>query len=173
MVTGVQTCALPISTVLTTDLDTGATSAIAGAGEGPAMSIAVDSATNRAAVPTGCSSGTTIDTATSTLGIYDLAARTATAATFRGLSGAYVAFDPQHGLILVTQPIPFDVTTNNNSQSALLVFDVQGRLLASHESFNLLNFGLAFNQAHLQLDPAHRTGYFLGPLGQQLEPFSY
>jgi hypothetical protein len=29
------------------------------------------------------------------------------------------------------------------------------------------------NLANLQIDPQHRSGYLLGPGGQELQPFSY
>jgi hypothetical protein len=164
-------CAAPV--VVTTDLATGVSGAIPGVGAGLPGGVAVDSSTHRAAVPTSCSSGSSFETATSQLGIYDLRARTATAATFRGLSGLYTAVDEQHGLLLVAQVIPPDVITNNNSKSAVLVFDEQGRQQASLESFNLFNVGLALNLSNLQVDPAHRTAYLLGPLGQELESFGY
>jgi hypothetical protein len=164
-------CGAP--TIVTVDLAGGTVGTITGAGSGIPNGLAVDPASNLAAVPNACSDGTTLENVTSTLSIYDLGARTATAATYRGIAGLYAAADPQHGLFMLAQPLPADVTTNNNATSALLVFDEQGRQLASIERFNLFNTLLPINSANLQLDPAHRTGYLLGPMGLQLAPFSY
>ncbi|HEY7200244.1 MAG TPA: hypothetical protein VIC57_08545, partial [Candidatus Dormibacteraeota bacterium] len=164
-------CGAP--TVETVDLATGATATIAGVGSGVPDAVAVDSAANLAAVPGGCPNQTTDGSLSATMGIYDLRAGTATGITYGGFPGLYTAADPQHGLILTAQPFTAGIDTDNNSTSAVVVMDERGRQLATIQRFNMLNVGLRVNIANLQLDPARRTGYMLGPLGQQLAPFSY
>jgi hypothetical protein len=41
------------------------------------------------------------------------------------------------------------------------------------ETFNLYDTGLPVNANDLQLNFKTRTGYIFGPLGAQIQPFSY
>jgi hypothetical protein len=54
-----------------------------------------------------------------------------------------------------------------------VVLNQQGQVVQRIEHFNDFNFFTASIGDYLQLNPGTRTGYTLGPNGQQLVPFSY
>ena len=149
---------------MTADLGTGALSSFAGVTSGFPYGMAVDSATNKAVVPTICDS---------LLGIYDLGKKTGIAANPKGYNHLYPAIDQTRGLIVVDQVAPSDFGVNNNATSGTVVMDEQGNVLSSQEHLFLFNTFLTIGANNVQLNPTTRTGYTLGPGQQELVPFSY
>jgi len=151
-------------TILTTDLASGTSSSFTGVGPGMPFNVAVDSATNRAAVVDFCSPSVVI---------YDLAARTGTVANLAGAPAVYAAADTQHGLFLLEQFVGGDVPANNNAMSQLVVMDEQGHVVSTQGKLNILGVFLAGGVHNLQVDPGRRIVYGFGPGAQQLQPLGY
>jgi hypothetical protein len=57
--------------------------------------------------------------------------------------------------------------------SSAVVMDEQGNVLANIEQFFFFNTFLTIGANNLQLNPATRSAWTLGPGQQQLEPFTY
>jgi hypothetical protein len=62
---------------------------------------------------------------------------------------------------------------NNNALSSIVILDEHGALVKRIAGFNFFNTYLPINGSYLQLNPATRTGYTLGPGGAQLATFHY
>ncbi len=156
-------CGAP--TLVTVNLANGAVGSFQGSGAGFPYGIAIDSATNKAAVPTLCDGGLTI---------YDLAAKTGNEVFLPGnFNGFYTEADSSHGKFLVAQTTAPNFGTNNNSLSRVLVYDESGNLLETKEQFDLFGAFLTIQAHNLQANPARNNAYLIGPLDQQLEPFTY
>jgi hypothetical protein len=162
----------PAPTLITVDLKSGAVGSFLGIGAGFPYGIAIDSATNKMAIPTLCDGGLTI---------YNLATQTGHEIPLDGnpsasgnvFEGLYTENDSPNGLFLVEQTVAPDFATNNNSLSRILVYNEAGNLLEKEEKFDLFG-GFVTIQAHnLQVDPAHRSGYLIGPGEEELAPFGY
>jgi hypothetical protein len=159
-------------TMTTVNLKTGAVDSFAGKGTGFPYGIAIDSATNKMAVPTICDGGLTI---------YNLATKVGTEVLLDGnpsangnvFSGFYTENDSPNKRFLVEQTTAPDFGSNNNSLSRVLVYDETGHLLEKKEQFDLFGAFVTIQAHNLQVNPAHHTGYLIGPLEEQLEPFSY
>jgi len=148
-------------TIVTANLGTGTLSSFLGVTSGFAYGMAVDSTTNRAVVPTICDG---------LAGIYDLGKKTGTAVNPKGSVNIYPAIDATRGLIVMDQVVPADFGLNNNAMSSAVVMDERGNVLATFEQFFFFNTFLTIGANNLQLDPATRTAYTLGPGQQELEP---
>src|SRR5882757_9731715 len=136
------------------------------------------------AVTTGFSSGAAVDSATHQavigsyggMGIYDLGANTGTLVTPGGSTYEHPAADSVHGLFAVQEVAPpdfFGESPNNNAMSAVVILDEHGTVVRRIEKFNFYNVFLLNMGDYLQLNPATRTAFTLGPVGQQLFPFTY
>ena len=73
----------------------------------------------------------------------------------------------------MAQVVPGDFGVNNNAMSSAVVLDESGNVLATYEQFFFFNTFLTVGANNLQLNPATRTAYTLGPAQQELHPFSY
>lgn len=156
-------CGAP--TLVTVDLTNGAVGSFTGSGAGFPYGIAIDSTTNKAAVPTLCDGGLTI---------YNLASKTGTEVILPGgFNGFYMENDPKHRQFLVAQTTAPNFGSNNNSLSRVLVYDESGNLLKTKEQFDLFGAFLPIQAHYLQANPDRHSGYLIGPLAQQLEPFNY
>ena len=151
-------------TIVTANLATGALSSFQGVTSGFAYGMAVDSITNKAIVPTICDG---------LAGIYDLRAKTGIAVNPNGSTNIYPTIDETRGLIVMDQVVPGDFGINNNATSGTVVMDERGTVLANFEQLFLFNTFLTIGANNLQLNPATRTAYTLGPGQQQLTPFTY
>jgi len=151
-------------TIVTADLGTGTLSSFPGVTSGFAYGMAVDTITNRAVVPTICDG---------LAGIYDLGKKTGVAVNPKGSVNIYPAIDATRGLIVMDQVVPADFGVNNNAMSSAVVMDERGNVLATLEQFFFFNTFLTIGANNLQLNPATRTAYTLGPGQQELEPFAY
>ena len=151
-------------TIVTANLATGVLSSFQGVTSGFAYGMAVDSITNKAIVPTICDG---------LAGIYDLRAKTGIAVNPNGSTNIYPAIDETRGLIVMDQVVPGDFGINNNATSGTVVMDERGTVLANFEQLFLFNTFLTIGANNLQLNPATRTAYTLGPGQQQLAPFTY
>ena len=151
-------------TIVTANLATGALTTFPAVTSGFAYGMAVDSVTNKAVVPTICDG---------LIGIYDLTRQTGIPVNPNGSTNLYPAFDETRGLIVIAQVVPADFGINNNATSGVGVIDEQGHVLANTEQLFLFNTFLTIGANNLQLNPATRTGWTLGPGQQQLAPFTY
>jgi len=151
-------------TIVTADLGTGKLSSFSGVTSGFPYGMAVDSTTNVAVVPTICDG---------LAGIYDLGKKTGIAVNARGSTNLYPAIDETRGLIVMDQVVPADFGLNNNAMSSAVVMDEQGNVLANFEQFFFFNTFLSIGANNLQLNPATRSAWTLGPGQQQLVPFTY
>src|SRR5713101_4832969 len=151
-------------TIVTAGLGTGTLSLFAGVTSGFPYGLAVDSITNLAVVPTVCDG---------IAGIYDLGKKTGFAVNPQGSNNIYPAIDESRGLIVMDQVVPGDFGLNNNATSSAVVMDEHGNVLSIHEQFFLFNTFLTIGANNLQLNPATRSAYTLGPGQQQLAPFTY
>lgn len=155
----------PAPTLVTVNLASGAVGSFTGLGAGAPYGVAIDSATNKAAVPTLCDGGLTI---------YNLASQTGNEVILPGaMPGFYTENDAAHGQFLVEQTTSPNFSTNNNALSRVLVYDESGNLIETKEQFDLFGAFLPIQAHNLQVNPGRRTGYLIGPLAQQLEPFTY
>jgi hypothetical protein len=155
-------CAAP--TIVTADLGNGTLSSFSGVTSGFPYGMAVDSVTNKAVVPTICDS---------LAGIYDLGTKTGITVHPKGFTNIYPAIDQTRGLIVMDQVVPGDFGLNNNAMSSAVVMDELGNVLATREQFFFFNTFLSIGANNLQLNPATRTAWTLGPGQQQLAPFGY
>jgi hypothetical protein len=158
----VNFCAAP--TIVAADLGSGALSSFSGVTSGFPYGMAVDSVTNKAVVPTICDS---------LVGIYDLGTKTGIIVHPKGATNLYPAIDETRGLIVMDQVVPGDFGVNNNATSSAVVMDEGGNVLATLERFFFFNSFLTIGANNLQLNPATRTAWTLGPGQQELAPFSY
>jgi len=158
-------------TLVTVDLATGGVHSQLGVGTGIPSGVAVDSAAGIAAMPT-------VDG----VGLYDIAAGTATLASPGGFSYQHPAADPASGDVVVQElespsageSTPgLGATPDDNSMSTVVILDHQGNVVSRIPEFNDFNVFTEFTGDYVQLNPATRTGYTLGPSGQQLAPFTY
>jgi hypothetical protein len=162
----------PAPTIITVDTTSGAVGSYLGQGKGFPYGIAIDSATNKMAVPTLCDGD---------LSIYNLATKTGTAYPLDGnpsasgnvFNGFYTEIDSPDKEFLVEQTTAPDFGTNNNSLSRVLVYSESGGLLEKKELFDLYGAFLSIQAHNLQVNPARRAAYLIGPFEEQLEPFSY
>jgi hypothetical protein len=88
-------------------------------------------------------------------------------------TGSYIATDDRHGLILVAQANSDPAGLDKNDLSVVRVYNADLELIASIDRFNLYNTPLSTAFPQLQVDPSTRTGWFVGPLQQQLATFPY
>ncbi|HEX4701917.1 MAG TPA: hypothetical protein VH352_07305, partial [Pseudonocardiaceae bacterium] len=158
-------------TVITVDLTTGDLHSRPGVGTGSPSGIAVDSTTNIAAIPT--SDG---------VGVYDLAAGTATLTTPLGAGYQHPAADPISGDFVVQEVVSpsselstpgLGATPDDNSVSSVVILNQRGDVVSRIARFNDFNVFTQSIGDYVQLNPTTRTGYTLGPFGQQLAPFTY
>ena len=155
-------CAPP--TIVAADLGSGALSSFSSVTSGFPYGMAVDSVTNKAVVPTICDG---------LAGIYDLGAKTGITVHPQGTTNIYPAIDQTRGLIVMDQVVSADFGLNNNAMSSAVVMDERGNVLATREQFFFFNTFLSISANNLQLNPATRTAWTLGPGQQQLETFGY
>ena len=87
--------------------------------------------------------------------------------------GSYVIADDEHGLILVAQANSDPCGCDKNDLSSVRVYDAELELLATVQRFNMYNTSMWSAYPQLQVDPATRTGWFFGPLQEQLAVFPY
>jgi hypothetical protein len=157
-------------TIVLVNLTNGTMSSFTGLGLSFPYGIAVDSTSNKAAVPTLGDAGFTI---------YNLATQSGNEVimpqppTNGGGNGLYTAADPTHSEFLVEQTTAPDYQSNNNSLSRVLAYDENGNLLSAQERFDLWDSFVSIATNNLQLNPSLRLGYLVGPGLQQLIPFSY
>jgi hypothetical protein len=160
-------------TIVLANLSNGNLTEFTGQGSFFPFGVAVDSVSNKAAVPTLGDNGFTI---------YDLGNQTGTEVILpqcpRSLGdcndpGLYPAADPLHSEFLVEQTGSPDLAANNNSLSEVLVYDENGNLLKAVERFSLWGTFVPVQDNNLQLNPNTRSGYLIGPGQQQLIPFKY
>ncbi|HEX9334915.1 MAG TPA: hypothetical protein VF892_03475, partial [Pseudonocardiaceae bacterium] len=158
-------------TLITVDLGTGALHSQPGVGTGTPSGVAVDSATGTAVLPT--SDG---------VGRYDLAAGTATLSSPGGFGYQHPAADPRSGDFVVQEVLSpgaelstpgLGATPDDNSVSSVVVLNHQGDVVNRIARFNDFNVFTQIIGDYVQLNPTTRTGYTLGPFGQQLAPFTY
>ncbi|MDQ3113729.1 MAG: hypothetical protein M3Q84_06495, partial [Actinomycetota bacterium] len=87
--------------------------------------------------------------------------------------GYFVAADDENGLVLVAQPNSDPTGQDKNHLSSVRVFDADLGLVSTVQRFNLYNTPLSAAVRQLQVDPSTRTGWFVGPLQQQVAVFPY
>ena len=87
--------------------------------------------------------------------------------------GSYVATDDEHGLVLVAQANADMLGQDKNDLSVVRVFNADLELVATLQRFNMYNTPFSAAVPQLQVDPGTRTGWFVGPLQEQLAVFPY
>lgn len=107
------------------------------------------------------------------LGLYNLQTKSAQVISPGGSSDLHPAFDSGRGLIAMLQANAPDGSNNNALSRVVVIDEATGQVTESIERFNFFNTFFLFRGDSLQLDPQTRTGYTLGPLSQQVEPFTY
>jgi hypothetical protein len=155
------------STIVTVDLAHRALATFPAVTTSEAIGLAVDSATNVAISPGLGSAG---------VGIYNLATQAGTLVTLGAGPYEHPAVDQVHGEFAVEEvasPDFFAQTPNNNAMSSMIIANEDGTGIQRIENFNFLNIFLSNFGNYVQLNPATRTGYTLGPGGSELYPFSY
>jgi hypothetical protein len=155
------------STIVTADLASHALASFPTVTTGQAMGLAVDSATGVAVSPALGSAG---------IGIYDLATASGTLLTLGGGPYEHPAVDPVHAEFAVQEfagPDFFAQTPNNNAMSSVIIANENGTGIQRIEKFNFFNVFLLDFGGYVQLNPATRTAYTIGPSAGQLSPFSY
>ena len=155
------------SMIVTADLASHAVTSFPAVTTGQAMGLAVDSAANLAVSPGLGSNG---------VGIYDLAARDGTFLTLGGGPYEHPAVDQAHAEFAVQEiagPDFYGQTSNNNAMSSVITANENGTGIQRIERFNFFNVFLLDFGGYVQLNPATRSAYTLGPGGGQLFPFSY
>jgi hypothetical protein len=114
--------------------------------------------------------------------VYDLAAGTAALSSPGGATYEHPAADPKAGEFLVQEVVTpaaelstpgLGATPDNNSVSSVVVLNHRGDVVSRLQRFNDFNVFTQDIGDYVQLDPTTHTGYTLGPLGQQLAPFTY
>ncbi|HZC73641.1 MAG TPA: S8 family serine peptidase [Jatrophihabitans sp.] len=97
-------------------------------------------------------------------------------------SPMFPVVDPVHHLLVVGSLAGNDYLVNNNTMSAVSVYDLRtGRQVSYDERFNFVgacvdlpaNFGLIQSERGIQLDPATRTAWTYGPGDTQVQQFHY
>ncbi len=158
-------------TLITVDLATGDLRGRPGVGTGTPSGVAVDSTTGTAAMATGDG-----------VGRYDLAAGTATLSSPGGAIYQHPAADPMAGDFVVQEVLSpganlstpgLGATPDDNSVSSVVILNQQGDVVNRIARFNDFNVFTQRIGDYVQLNPTTRTGYTLGPAGQQLAPFTY
>ena len=155
------------STIVTANLGSGALASFPSVTTGQAMGLAVDSVTNVAVSPSLASAG---------IGIYDLATQQGTLLNFGGGPYEHPAVDSAHAEFAVQEfagPDFYAQNPDNNALSSVIVGNENGTGIRRIERFNFFNIFLLDFGSYVQLNPATRTAYTLGPDGGQLSPFSY
>ncbi|MBV9448519.1 MAG: hypothetical protein JO345_21755 [Streptosporangiaceae bacterium] len=155
------------STIVTADLASHALASFPAVTTGQAMGLAVDSATNLAVSPGLGSNG---------IGIYDLANHTGTFLALGGGPYEHPAVDQAHAEFAVQEiagPDFYGQTSNNNAMSSVITANEDGTGIQRIEKFNFFNVFLLDFGGYVQLNPASRSAYTLGPGAGQLFPFSY
>jgi hypothetical protein len=155
------------STIVTVDLASQALASFPTVTTAQAMGLAVDSATGVAVSPGLGSAG---------IGIYDLATQKGTLLTLGGGPYEHPAVDQAHAEFAVQEfagPDFFAQTPNNNAMSSVIIANEDGTGIQRIEKFNFFNIFLLDFGGYIQLNPAMRSGYTLGPDANQLSPFSY
>jgi hypothetical protein len=153
--------------IVTADLASHAVTSFPAVTTGQAMGLAVDSATNMAVSPGLGSNG---------IGIYDLAARNGTFLTLGGGPYEHPAVDQAHAEFAIQEiagPDFYGQTSNNNAMSSVITANENGTGVQRIERFNFFNVFLLDFGGYVQLNPATRSAYTLGPGGGELFPFSY
>jgi hypothetical protein len=155
------------STIVTADLASHAVSSFPAVTTGQAMGLAVDSAANLAVSPGLGSDG---------VGIYDLSTGNGTLLTLGGGPYEHPVVDPVHAEFAVQEiagPDFYGQTSNNNAVSSVITANENGTGVQRIERFNFFNTFLLTFGSYVQLNPATRSAYTLGPGGAQLYPFAY
>jgi hypothetical protein len=109
-------------------------------------------------------------------GVYDLGSGAGIDVAPGGGPYMHPAADSVHGRLAIEEiggPDYLGQTSNNNALSSILMVDAQGHIVSRIERFNFYNVFRLDLGAYVQLDPATRTGYAIGPLGAELAPFAY
>jgi hypothetical protein len=154
-------------TFVTVGLDTGQLGAFTGVGAGTPYGLAIDSSTHTMVAPTS----------DNTIGLYDLATDKGVGVSLGGAFYQHPAVDETHHYFALQElAIPTGAgagPTNNNAVSSVVIVDERGALVQRIAAFNFFNIFLPINGSYVQLNPATRTGYTLGPGGTQLAVFSY
>ena len=153
------------ATFITVDMASGKVGSFAGPDGFEPGGIAIDSTTGKVFVPSMNANQ---------VGIYDLATRTGSVVNTPALTGGFYAVsDPHAREFLAMDEMPHDEFTNNNSLTAVEVYDENGHLLKTLERF----ISPAFNwipSNNLQLNTTTHTGYLpSGRSAQALAPFKY
>ena len=155
------------STLVTADLASHALASFPAVTTGQPMGLAVDSATNLAVSP-GLGSNT--------IGIYDLASGSGTPLALGGGPYEHPAVDQAHAKFAIQEiagPDFYGQTSNNNAMSSVITTNEDGTGIQRIERFNFFNIFLLNFGSYVQLNPATRTAYTLGPGGGELFPFTY
>jgi hypothetical protein len=154
------------SKIITADLASGALASFPTVTTGEAMGLAVDSATNVAVSPALGSAG---------IGIYDLATQQGTLLTLGGGPYEHPAVDSAHGEFAVQEyagPDFYAQNPDNNALSSVIVANENGTGIQRIERFNFFNIFLLDFGSYVQLSPATRSAYTIGPGGDELAPFT-
>jgi len=109
-------------------------------------------------------------------GIYDLASHAGTLVQPGGSTYEHPAAVPGTSDFLVQEvasPDFFGGAPNNNTMSSIILTDQRGIVLHRFEQFNFFNIFLLDMGDYVQASSATSKAFTLGPLGQQLYPFSY
>jgi hypothetical protein len=86
---------------------------------------------------------------------------------------SYVNADDEHGLLLVAGVVSDLAGFDKNDLSTVQVFNTDLELLATIKRFNLDGSSLTIALPQLTVDPATRTGWFVGPHQEQIAVFAY
>jgi hypothetical protein len=73
------------------------------------------------------------------------------------------AIDRTRAFIVMDQVVPADFGLNNNATSSAVVMDERGNVLSTREQFVFFNTFLTIRANNVQLNPATRAAYTLGP----------
>jgi hypothetical protein len=149
---------------VTVGLDTGQVGTFTGVGAGNPNGLAIDSSTHTMIAPT----------ADNTIGLYDLTTEKGVGVSLAGGFYEHPAVDETHHYFALQELSgPAAASTNNNALSSIVIVDEHGTPVKRIAAFNFFNIFLPINGSYLQLNPATRTGYTLGPGGTQLATFRY
>lgn len=105
-----------------------------------------------------------------------LATRDGTLLTLGGGPYEHPAVDSAHAEFAVQEfagPDFYAATPDNNALSSVIVGNEDGTGIRRIERFNFFNVFLLDFGGYVQLNPATRTAYTIGPGGTGLFPFSY
>ena len=167
--------------LITVDLAGGTVDSFAGVGFGTVAGVALDSSRHVAAVPMSNLGTTQHDYG---VGIYNVPSKSGFQTMVPGAflwTGRPVA-DPLHHLFLVADALDEDIFPGRcstcgelqdlNEISGVVVLDENGNIVERIRHFNLTG-GFSTFGAYLQINPARRTGYLVGPGKSQLATFTY